>query len=97
MSKPTFLPEVALRIAKYAYEKAIEEFQLDAGFYGIQQAAIEGRKCLIISIVIAKHRAIVDFSGFQKHPGNQSAVWGSSHLFQLFQIRSEDKTDEPTP
>ena len=56
----------ALMVAECAYKNAQEEHGLDAGFYSMQQAEVEGRKCLILSVVLSEREQPVEFRGFSK-------------------------------
>ncbi len=61
---------VALQVAGRACKNAEEEFGLEAGFYSMQQAEVEGRKCLILSVVLCEASVSepqrVEFLGFRE-------------------------------
>ena len=85
----------ALKIAQYAYEKASSEFGYDAGFYGMEQADVEGRKCLIISIVIAEPQIPTKYHGFEAPLAQtQSADEDFSNPLRLLKRQPAHKIDE---
>ncbi len=87
--------KAALEIARHACEKAWNKYNLDAGFYAMQHSEVEGRKCLIVSIIIADRAPHVSFQGFRER--NQSERSVSSHPLRLLRKPPADKTDECKP
>ena len=92
-TKPKDILQDALKIAEIAYKAAQNEFGYDSGFYGMQQAEIEGSKCLIVSIILAEPQTVqerVHFLGVQ----NRSHDEAVKSLLESSQIQPEGTTDE---
>lgn len=86
--------DIAMKIARYACEKAQNDFKVDAGFRALQASEIEGRKCLIVSIVIADPRSdpCQRFSPSQAR--SQTGALVSGGLSSLQKKQPEGTTDE---
>ena len=86
--KPKDILQDALKIAEIAYKAAQNEFGYDSGFYGMQQAEIEGSKCLILSIILAEQ-------GKQIQPPSRIQFLGDSSIAPSGELktRPEENTD----